>query len=183
MSGDEKKRDLFGQLKHLVDRAAGVPESPKQPPTGQAPRTAPIGDRQPLTNPLPARNAATDRLQRTAPSTGNLAEHEMPSVPEHELSPRRLAMISDFISGQTKLAEMRDPKYMYKVVSDERAYQVRLLKEMQARRAAAMDAEAIADLEARIATSQAIMQNLFKVLKHLTGKTGKTGGTNYLGDE
>ncbi|HEY9722488.1 MAG TPA: hypothetical protein V6D47_10755 [Oscillatoriaceae cyanobacterium] len=198
MSGDDKKRDFFGQLKHLVDRAVGVPEpAPKAPPSPAAkpsvarppmakpplPKTAPMAPREPSTNALPPKAVGTDQLQRTAPSTANLDVMALDIPDEAELSPRRLAMISDFITGKAKMETMRDPKYMYMVVSEERSYQTQLLKELKLRREAAEDPVAIADLDTRIAGAQAIIKNLFKVLKHLTGKAGKTGGTDFLGDE
>jgi hypothetical protein len=125
----------------------------------------------------------TGHLQQTR-ATAPLPTQELPPPPpsDEELSPRRLAMINDFMGGNLKVQQMNDPTFMYKVVSDERAYQTeRLMTQQQALRralqATSPDAE---ELEAQVRRTQAIVQNLFKVLKRITGKQGATGGTNFL---
>ena len=90
----------------------------------------------------------------------------------------------DYMKGEYKLEQMKDPAYMYKIVSDERAYQTRLLfewkKQIQAMPPGHPKAE---ELQARIKKAQAITTNLFKVLKRITGAEGSTGGTDFLSDK
>ena len=103
--------------------------------------------------------------------------------PERELSPRRLAMIEDYMNGEFRLELMKDPAYMYKIVSDERAYQTRLLFEwknrLESMPAGSPKAE---ELQAKIKRAQSIATNLFQVLKRITGTEGSTGGTDFLTD-
>ena len=54
-----------------------------------------------------------------------------------------------------------------------------MLKDLKERLATAPAAEVEA-IEAGIKRTSAIIQNLFKVLKYITGKQGRTGGTNFL---
>ncbi|MGD6630634.1 hypothetical protein VWS50_22630, partial [Xanthomonas citri pv. citri] len=77
----------------------------------------------------------------------------------------------------------KDPAYMYKIVSDERAYQTRLLFEWK-KRMASMPAGSpkAEELQAKIKRAQSIVTNLFKVLKRITGTQGSTGGTDFLSD-
>lgn len=189
---EEKKDSFFGRLKKAVDQALVLPEAPARPVEGaskQAPparHTAPIrpetrrGDQM-------VSSMATGQLGGPARSTAPLPEGLVipETPPEEELSPRRLAMIDDFMTGKAKVAQMKDPTFMYKVVSDERAYQTQLLltlREQLSELGEPEGAEAEA-LQARITRSQAIVTNLFKVLKYITGKKGRTGGTGFLSEE
>jgi hypothetical protein len=188
---DEKKGSFFDRLKKVVDQALVEPIAPR--PAAPARGTAPIkaepkppepGKRTDQLNRSPATAQLNIQARRTAP----LPEDEVPvipDVPEVELSPRRLAMIDDFMTGKAKLAQMKDPTFMYKVVSDERAYQTQLLLALKEELDAIPDeaSEAAEAVRARIKRSQAIVTNLFKVLKYITGKKGRTGGTDFLSEE
>ncbi|GEM_PF-5975240 len=100
---------------------------------------------------------------------------------EKELSPRRLAMITDFMNGDYKIPDMMDPMFMYKVVSDERVYQAHLLSRLKKKRDRLPSEHPEREtLDARIDQVQTIVGNLFSVLKHITGKSGMTGGTDFL---
>jgi hypothetical protein len=197
---EEKKPSIFDRLKKTVDQAitgASVPTSAAKPaaPLPGARAAAPASP----TAPIPGRPGSvapvrTDQLQKSA-NTSQLGPRNTAPLPEdaqkalsatdHELSPKRLAMIDDFMTGKAKLEQMKDPTFMYKIVSDERAYQTQLLFELQEQQAVLADkdgAEAQA-LDAQIKRSQAIVTNLFKVLKYITGKKGRTGGTGFLSEE
>lgn len=175
---EDKKPGFFDQIKRLVDGGSKpLPEAQtrglKRPTPGQASPTDNL-----------VRSAAqTSRLSGGAAPTGQLANAPTapmgPGPSQSELSPKRLAMIDDFMNGRVQLERMQDPTYMYKIVSDERAYQTVVLKDLKERFALADAAEAQA-LDADIKRTSAIIQNLFKVLKYITGKQGRTGGTNFL---
>jgi hypothetical protein len=185
---EDKKPGFLEKLKKTVDQAWAASEPPALPRAPQPPAAPQAPSR-----PAPAAQARTDQLQRssaTAPfgatRTAPLPEEAMAALTasDHELSPKRLAMIDDFMTGKAKLAQMKDPTFMYKVVSDERAYQTQLLFTLQEElHLASAGGEEAAALQARIRRSQAIVTNLFKVLKHITGKKGRTGGTGFLSEE
>jgi 3-oxoacyl-ACP reductase-like protein len=185
---DEKKGGFFDRLKKAVDQALVQVPEPAKPAAPPARQTAPIKAEPKRTDAL-GRTPATAQLGTGAKRTAPLPEETIPEMPdtppEEELSPRRLAMIDDFMTGKAKLDQMKDPTFMYKIVSDERAYQTQLLftlqEEIQALRPD-QTAEAEA-LQGRIRRSQAIVTNLFKVLKYITGKKGRTGGTDFLSEE
>lgn len=177
---DENKRGFFDRLKNAVSDIL----------PGDAPKKGPPPPRK------PDQGSASDGFKRTAElgrpkATGGLNEARATArlngasvgPPEHDLSPRRLAMIEDYMKGEFKLEVMKDPAYMYKIVSDERAYQTRLLfewkKRMQSMPAGSPKAE---ELQAKIKRAQSIVTNLFKVLKRITGTQGSTGGTDFLSD-
>lgn len=188
---EAKKDNFFERLKKAVDQALVLPEAPARPAEGagkQAPparHTGPIRPESKRTDQL-VKTLATGQLggpaRSTAPLPSDVAMPEAP--PEEELSPRRLAMIDDFMTGKAKLDQMKDPTFMYKVVSDERAYQTQLLLTLKERLGELRDPESEegAALSVRIGRSQAIVTNLFKVLKYITGKKGRTGGTGFLSE-
>jgi hypothetical protein len=106
----------------------------------------------------------------------------MKGATEDELSPHRLALIEAFAAGRHPLAVMRDPQYMYRLITDERDYQTAALKACRreyllARGEGGADVE---DLELQLKRHGVIIQHLFKVLKALTGKEGSTGGTGFI---
>ena len=185
--GEEKKKNLFDKLKGAVEQV--IPGAANQPADRQQGAQRQRADR---TNPLADKlRLPTDSLRKAKPTAQLGGESQRtkeltPSGPsDEELSPRRLAMIDDYMRGEAKIEQMKDPAYMYKIVSDERAYQTRLLIEFrkqsqQLKNPNGPEAEA---LQARIRRAQAIVQNLFKVLKRITGKQGHTGGTDFLSDK
>jgi hypothetical protein len=179
--GEEKKKNLFDKLKSAVDQVIpGQGGSSPGAPKKAMPTKPGLADAFKSTNQL-GKAPATGQLGN-APSTARL-KHQGPA--DEELSPRRLAMIDDYMRGEAKIEQMNDPAYMYKIVSDERAYQTRLLMEFrkqygQLGKTSGPEAEA---LQAKIRRAQAIVQNLFKVLKRITGKQGHTGGTDFLSDK
>ena len=120
---DDKKPGFFDQIKRMAGEITGgskpLPEAQartlKRPAPGQASQT----DR------LVRAQVPTSRLGGGAPATGQLQTGPMeplgPGPSQADLSPKRLAMIDDFMQGRLKLERMQDPTYMYKIVSDERA--------------------------------------------------------------
>ena len=180
---DRNKRGIFDKLKDAVENIIPGGDAGKKPgptPTRRPPPSAVGQDGFARTGEM-NRPLATGGLNQ-AQSTGRLNAPAGPS--DAELSPRRLAMIEDYMKGEYKLEQMKDPAYMYKIVSDERAYQTRLLfewkKQIQAMPPGHPKAE---ELQARIKKAQAITTNLFKVLKRITGAEGSTGGTDFLSDK
>ncbi|MDB5096617.1 MAG: hypothetical protein JWM80_1038 [Cyanobacteria bacterium RYN_339] len=179
--GDEKKPNLFDKLKSAVDQVMPGHGGASADAKRKAQATKPgMADAMKLTDRL-GKAPATGQLA-TAPNTQRLKQT---GPADEELSPRRLAMIDDYMRGEAKIEQMNDPAYMYKIVSDERAYQTRLLMEFrkqfgQLGKTAGPEAEA---LQAKIRRAQAIVQNLFKVLKRITGKQGHTGGTDFLSEQ
>lgn len=168
---DEKKSGFLDKLKGLVDkgREASRPQTGALAPRPR-PQTQPLG--------TPADQFTGRPPAERAAQTGPLSPE--PAVSEAELSPKRLAMIDDFMTGQARIAQMNDPTYMYKLVTDERSHQVRTLGTLKERLAdAAPGSSQAAELQAQIQRTQAIIQNLFRVLKHITGKKGHTGGTGF----
>lgn len=178
--GDEKKPNLFDKLKSAVDQAivAGGPV------TGGVKKPRPVesaagADKGKWTSEF------TGQGKKTAELSDGKGTTRLQGPPDEQLSPRRLAMIDDYMRGEAKIEQMNDPAYMYKVVSDERAYQTRLLIDFrrqfaQLGQTTGPDAEL---LQNKIRRSQAIVQNLFKVLKRITGTKGSTGGTDFLSDK
>lgn len=179
---DDKKPGFFDQIKRFVGQGDSQPIS-SQMPFGQPRSPRRPGQGQP--------GMHTDRLQ-SQPSTARLEAASrtaelgpadpLAGIPQEELSVRRLAMIDDFMNQRLKLERMKDPTYMYKIVSDERAYQAWVLTDLKQRLYNAPNRQSpeARELEAQIKATSAIMQNLFKVLKYITGKKGHTGGTDFL---
>lgn len=81
-------------------------------------------------------------------------------------SPHRLAVIEAFEQGRHPLPQMRDPKYLYRIISEEREYQATGLKALRREQALAREEGGdLAALERRIARHVGILQRLEKVLK------------------
>lgn len=179
---DPNKRGLFDKLKDAVEQIipGGEGKKPGPTPVRRPPPSAVGQDGFKRTGEM-NRPKATGGLNEIK-STARLNEPAGPS--DAELSPRRLAMIEDYMKGEYKLEQMKDPAYMYKIVSDERAYQTRLLFEWRKQIQALPPGSAkVEDLQGRIKKAQAIVTNLFKVLKRITGAEGNTGGTDFLSDK
>ncbi|MEB3330075.1 MAG: hypothetical protein VKQ33_12660 [Candidatus Sericytochromatia bacterium] len=178
---DERHRNkgLLGKLREAMEQAVNpAPPEATRPPRRPGPSGGLPGDG---FNP-----SATAR----APATGELGasretEHVARQEPsDAQLSPRRLAMARDYASGLRRIPQMEDPAFMYKVVSDERAYQTRLLFERRkALERATGDPARAERLRAQIAEGQQTIKMLFQVLKQITGRCGATGGTDFLSDQ
>ena len=128
----------------------------------------------------PVVSRVTRELAQT-PGTKNLE----PAAPSDAvLSPRRLAMARDYADGIYRIPQMHDPAFMYKTISDERAYQTRLL--FQRKKALSQlpaDHPKRAHLQSELEEGQATIKMLFGVLKQVTGRQGSTGGTDFLSDQ
>ena len=181
---DRNKRGLFDKLKDAVEQIIPGSDAKKAGPSPvRRPPPSAVGQDGFKRTAEMNRPKATGGLNEAKP-TGRLNEPQAMGPSDAELSPRRLAMIEDYMKGEYKLEQMKDPAYMYKIVSDERAYQTRLLfewrKQIQALPAGHKKVE---ELQAKIKKAQAIVTNLFKVLKRITGAEGSTGGTDFLSDK
>jgi hypothetical protein len=181
---DPNKRGIFDRLKDAASQILPGADAPKQGAGTPARR--------------PASAAGPDGFSRTGginragatgglgapPSTGRLEAEAPKGPPDVVLSPRRLQMIEDYMAGEYRIESMKDPAFMYKIVSDERAYQTRLLfeyrKQLQGLPTASKKAE---EIQKKIERAQTITTNLFKVLKRITGAEGSTGGTDFLSDK
>lgn len=127
-------------------------------------------------------NAVKTSQELKQPPGTNRLESEGPS--DAALSPRRLAMARDYSDGVYRIPQMHDPAFMYKTVSDERAYQTRLL--FQRKKALSQmppDHPRRGPLLAQIEDTQDKIKMLFGVLKQVTGRRGSTGGTDFLSDQ
>jgi hypothetical protein len=170
---------LLGKLREAVEQAV----NPAPPQPAASPRRAPAAGG------LPADGFNASAGARALP-TGELGaprgtqQLAMEGPSDKQLSPGRLAMARDYASGLRRIPQMEDPAFMYKVVSDERAYQTRLLFERRkALERAAGDLPRTERLRAQIAEGQQTIKMLFQVLKQITGRQGATGGTDFLSDQ
>ena len=173
-----RNKGLLSKLREAVEQAV-KPAAPEQgPPARKTPSSA-----------IPAdgfRSSAGERAQptgelRAARDTSQLT-NDGPA--EAQLSPKRLAMARDYANGLRRIPQMEDPAFIYKVVSDERAYQTRLLferrKALERLKGESPKAERLRGL---IAEGQQTVKMLFQVLKLITGHQGATGGTDFLSDQ
>lgn len=110
---------LFDKMK------SGMGAAPQQPaPKAPAPR--------PQQNPSATFTRNTGPLA-TTPATGPLTAPPIPRTPEElaEESQLRQAFIMAYLRDPDAVPEFRDPKYVYKVVSDERSYQTQVCAKLE----------------------------------------------------
>jgi hypothetical protein len=93
-------------------------------------------------------------------------------------------MARDYAQGIYRIPQMHDPAFVYKTISDERAYQTRLLfKRKKALSQMPPDHPKRARLLGEVEEGQATIKMLFGILKQVTGRQGSTGGTDFLSDQ
>lgn len=159
-----------------------------QPPAPPARQTGPLksGSSQ-LTLSAHARSpraSATGELslaQPAEPPVSQAAPSETGETPE-TASKRRLGIIMAYMKNPEGDPSFKNKPLMYRILTEERGYQQeQILKHQQAIAAAdPADEEAYSQLEAGLSTAQKRQAQLFTLLKELTGKRGKTGGTGFI---
>lgn len=141
----------------------------------------------------------SDAFVRQGMQTAPLAGQPTTPLPEPELTPeqkaaeskKRMGVIMTYMKDKNAVPEFKDPKFIYKIISDERTYQTALVSELEAElrifvmswegnREAAEFLERKEDLEQQIQSTRNRLTQLFMLLKHITGVKGKTGGTGFL---
>lgn len=123
MANDGAGKGFFGNLFDKVKSGLGpVPQQPA--PRAPAPRTP--------QNPSATFVRNTGPLA-TTPSTGPLSAPPIARTPEElaEESQLRQAFIMAYLKDPEVVPEFRDPKYVYKIVSDERSYQTQVCAKLE----------------------------------------------------
>ncbi|MDB5101030.1 MAG: hypothetical protein JWM80_5451 [Cyanobacteria bacterium RYN_339] len=153
---------LFGKLKGILRAAEALASAPAPiaPPVRKAaPQPA---NRMKTTLALAPKAAATQPLAQlvTAPVVA-----KAPTSKE-ELSASRQAVIANYLEQQVAFPEMEDPRFMYRVVAEEHAFQTARLVDLQERVRFAGGRQA-AEMKADICTAAARVANLAQVRKHI----------------
>ena len=140
-----------------------------------------------------------DAFVRQGRQTAPLAGQPTTPLPAPELSPeekleaskKRMAVIMTYMKDKNAVPEFKDPKFIYKIISDERTYQTTLVSELESELREYLmgwvgdreDPEFLSRkeaLEQQIQGTRNRLTQLFMLLKHITGVKGKTGGTGFL---
>lgn len=222
---DGLKKTLLGWVQdalHKVEHALDVPEgeaapAPKaptgglQPPgsgqlpkpgSGQLPAVPPVTRRAPDTGSLNSRTDSLVRASGPLPAPRAAASGPL-RTPEEEAaeSKKRLGFITAYMKNPKGDPAFEDRALVYKVLSEERAYQQAQIVTVQQElkqlpppaEAMGLTPEEAADdpryenlearrsaIEERLRTAQSRQTQLFMLMKKLTGVKGKTGGTGFL---
>jgi hypothetical protein len=180
MSEQDRLSQFLGGLKGLFSGTKEAPAAPQRPV-------------QPL-------KRGSDAFVRQSRQTAPLAGQPTTPLPLPELSPeqkaeeskKRMAVIMTYMKDKTAIPEFKDPKFIYKIISDERSYQTAVVGQQEAelreflRSEEGQDPELLARreaLEQQIQGTRNRLTQLFMLLKHITGVKGKTGGTGFLPTE
>lgn len=170
-------------LSNLVSGLKGLFQPPAKPttPTRKAPPKGADAFIRPAT-----RDTAALAAQSTAPL-------EQVRTPEQkaEESKKRMVFIVKYMKDPASVPEFKDPKFVYKIITDERSYQTERVASLQAQLKqlihgesddpnAPSQLEQREDLERQIQASRDKLTQLFLLLKRVTGVKGKTGGTGFL---
>ncbi len=171
------------------------PAEPTAAPAAEAPQRtdpeAPTQWAQPAADVPPARTRAakTGDLPGDPPAPATRASPTRPAAEDPATaSRRRMAFIVAYMKDPTSDPDFNDKPLVYRILSEERAYQQSMIGTLQEdlRRLAmappdnAEAAERREELDARLKTAQNRQSQLFLQLKKLTGVKGKTGGTGFL---
>lgn len=208
MEGQEPKpgakqglKGLFQQFKNAWSEAQekadeiiaekGTAKAPERPPS-PAPAAAKAS-----TRPLPQRRASETGVLGEATNTQPL------KTPEEEAdeSAQRLAFILDYMRNPGGNPAFQDKPLMYRILNEERDYQQRRVIDLQnqlrrlppppsamglseAEVAGNPQYEGLderrAELSQALGTARTRQGQIFTLMKRLTGKTGRTGGTDFL---
>lgn len=130
-----------------------------------------------FTQPLASRPAATTPIELT-------------SEQQAEESKRRMGFIIAYMQDPKSAPEFSDPRFVYKIITDERTYQTQQVEQLQVALQSLVrtwDGNPDPEFEARkegleveIQACRNKLSQLFLLLKHITGVKGKTGGTDFL---
>ncbi len=133
MSNGESGKGFFGNLFKKVTDNLGAPQA--QPPAPSRPNTGNVPPQQPGRGnqaQRPPQSQSSTFVRSTGPLstpiTAPLAAPPIELTPEQkaEESQKRLAFIMAYLKDPSTVPAFRDPKYVYKIVSDERSYQSEL---------------------------------------------------------
>lgn len=181
---------FFARVRSLFEGSAGPDAGPAEPPPAQL---------KPAVRPQPAASG-TDTFKRTQGPIGSLQTTQLGTHPIAQTeadkaaeSQKRLAFVLAYLQNSEDVPQLKDSRFVYKLVSDERAYQTDLYRKAEQRLKLLLtqnDPSVFADPEAPPALErqgieadlQAIRDTqtqLFLVLKKVTGKRGHTGGTGF----
>ena len=179
MSDKDRVSQFLGSLKGLFSGSKEAPAAPQR-------RTDSSNQ---------GADAYVGRGRQTAPlaglSTTPLPLPDLTPEQKAEESKKRMAVIMTYMKDKNAVPEFKDPKFIYKIISDERTFQTERvgLLEADLRELVlgwAGDREDPDFLERKEALEQQIqgtrnrLSQLFMLLKHITGVKGKTGGTGFL---
>jgi hypothetical protein len=129
----------------------------------------------PTSRPLAPRAAGTGRIEEPKP-VSPLSEEATNE------SNKRLAFIIDYmkhLKQPSKDELFTDKPFVYRVLTEERTHQQHLAHALR-KQLAEQGADGAA--EARLADALKKQSMIFTLMKSLTGRLGKTGGTGFLGD-
>lgn len=179
MSDKDRVSQFLGGLKGLFSGTKEAPPAPQR-------QTGPLKN-------------GPDAFMRQGRQTAPLAGQPTTPLPTPELSPeqqvaeskKRMGVIMTYMKDKNAVPEFKDPKFIYKIISDERTYQTGMVTELETElRSYVMswdgdrdDPEFLArkeELEQQIQGTRNRLTQLFMLLKHITGVKGKTGGTGFL---
>lgn len=159
------------------------------------------GGKVPYSPPLPEgkTRGPVSRAKTATTSTGPVSSKQTLPLDQQELTPeekaaeskKRMGFIIAYMKAPESVPEFKDPRFVYKIVTDERTHQTELIEELQAEvkaislgaKGSPQDPALVAereDLERRIDAARERLSQLFLILKRVTGTRGKTGGTDFL---
>lgn len=106
-------------------------------------------------------------------------------------SKKRMGFIIAYMKAPTSMPEFQDPRFVYRIVTDERSFQTELVEQLQAQiKAISLGVKGNpnsqdllderAELERHLDSARERLSQLFLILKRVTGTKGKTGGTDFL---
>lgn len=174
---------FMGGIKSLFGKPAEV-EEPRPRNTGSLP---PVKNGPDTFRSSQQRNTAPLAARPTAP----LEQTNRTPEEKAEDSKKRMVFIVKYMKDPNSAPEFKDPKFVYKIITDERTYQTELVEKLQVEYKQLTlgwagdpeDEEFVAkreELEGRIQSCRDKLSQLFLLLKRVTGIKGKTGGTGFL---
>lgn len=136
-----------------------------------------------------------DVARITAPLASASTTQALPKklTPEEkaEESKRRMALIVTYLKNPETLGDLKDSRFLYKVITDEREYLMEVIAEWQSQLRDLCESwtgdieddifvSARDELAGQIEGLKQKQAQMFMMLKKLTGVKGKTGGTGFL---
>ncbi|MEB3198597.1 MAG: hypothetical protein VKP62_15475 [Candidatus Sericytochromatia bacterium] len=186
-----------------TDPSTARPQAPQRPAQAR-PGTDVLVRSQAVTGPL---RGTTDPLaSRSSPSGSLELSHAHPEAaqakPAHSapasdipqdpaalevwlkeqaaLSDRRMNFIVQYLKDPSSSPDFSNKPLVYRIVTQERSYQQALVGRLQQQLESAPSAQR-GSLQETLLEAQRRQSQLFIVLKKITGRSGHTGGTGYLG--